>query len=49
MKTYVVTPHKNRLGETILMVGHNIWFNGKVSDTIHGDRNIVSDIYNTWK
>ena len=25
-KTYVVTPHLNRLGETVQMRGHNIWF-----------------------
>ena len=26
MKTYVVTPHQNRLGETVLMMGCNKWF-----------------------
>ena len=26
MKTYVVTPHLNRLDETVLMVGHKICF-----------------------
>ena len=26
MKTYVVTPHENRLGETVLMIGHNVCF-----------------------
>ena len=25
MKIYVVTPHKNRLNETVLMVGHKIY------------------------
>ena len=25
-KTYVVTPHLNRLNETLQMKGHNIWF-----------------------
>ena len=25
-KTYVVTPHLNRLVETVQMRGHNIWF-----------------------
>ena len=25
MKTYVVTPHKNRLSETVLMMGHKIF------------------------
>ena len=29
MKTYVVTPYWNRLFETVLMMGHNICFNGK--------------------
>ena len=28
MKTYVVTPYKNRLNETVLMVGYNICFKG---------------------
>ena len=27
MKTYVVTPHLNRLDETVQMMGHNIWYN----------------------
>ena len=26
IKPYVVTTHLNRLGETVLMRGHNIWF-----------------------
>ena len=26
MKTYVVIPHLNHLVETVLMGGHNIWF-----------------------
>ena len=30
MKTYVVTPHYNRLDETVLMVGHKICFYGKI-------------------
>ena len=30
MKTYVLTPHNNRLGETVLMMGHIICFNGKI-------------------
>ena len=30
MKTYIVTPNKNRLGETVLMRGHNICFNGEI-------------------
>ena len=25
MKTYVVTPHQNRLEETVLMMGFKIW------------------------
>ena len=29
MKTYVVTPHKNRLSETVLMMGHKICFYGE--------------------
>ena len=30
MKTYVVTHHKNRLGETVLMMGHKICFYGDI-------------------
>ena len=30
MKPYVVTPHLNRLGDTVLMMGHNIRFKGVV-------------------
>ena len=30
MKTYVVTPHWNCLGKTILMMGHNIGFKGVI-------------------
>ena len=30
MKTYVVTPHKNRLDETVLMMGHKICFYGEI-------------------
>ena len=26
IKTYVMTPHLNRVGETVQMRGHNIWF-----------------------
>ena len=26
IKTYIVTPHQNRLDETVQMRGHNIWF-----------------------
>ena len=26
IKTYVLTPHLNRLSETVQMMGHNIWF-----------------------
>ena len=26
IKSYVVTPHLNRLIETVQMRGHNIWF-----------------------
>ena len=29
-KTYVVTPRYNCLHETVLMIGHKIWFNGKL-------------------
>ena len=29
MKTYVVTPHKNRFSETVLMMGHKICFYGE--------------------
>ena len=34
MKIYVVTPHKNRLDETVLMSGHNICFCGKIDSLI---------------
>ena len=34
MKTYIVTPHLNRLGETVLMRGHNIPFCGEKSKII---------------
>ena len=30
MKTYVVTPHYNRLDETVLMMGHKICFYGEI-------------------
>ena len=30
MKTYVVTPHQNRLDETVLMMGHKICFYGEL-------------------
>ena len=26
IKTYILTPHENRLGETVLMRGHNVCF-----------------------
>ena len=29
-KTYVVTPHWNRLNETVLMMGHKICFYGEI-------------------
>ena len=29
-KTYVVTPHYNRLDETVLMMAHKICFNGEI-------------------
>ena len=34
MKKYVVIPHQNRLHETVLMMGHNICFHGKVRKII---------------
>ena len=34
MKTYVVTPHLNRLDETVLMMGHNIRFKGVICKII---------------
>ena len=34
MKTYVVTPHKNRLEETVLMMGHNLCFFGEICPII---------------
>ena len=30
MKTYVVTPHLNRLDKTVLMMGHKICFYGEI-------------------
>ena len=27
---HVVTPHENRLGKTVLMIGHNIGFKGVI-------------------
>ena len=30
MKTYVVTPRQNRLGETVLMMGHKICLYGEI-------------------
>ena len=30
MKTYVVTPHLNRLDEMVLMMGHKICFYGEI-------------------
>ena len=30
MKTYVVTPHYNRINETILMMGHNVCLEGTI-------------------
>ena len=34
MKTYVVTPHWNRLDGTLLMKGHKICFNGEIGPVI---------------
>ena len=34
IKTYVVTPHLNRLDETIQMRGHNIWFRREIRKII---------------
>ena len=34
MKIYVVTPNKNRLGETVLLRGHNLCFYGKIRKII---------------
>ena len=34
-KTYIVNPHYNRLGrfgETVIMRGHDVCFNGKMSN-----------------
>ena len=31
MKTYVVTPHLNRLDKTVPITGHKICFNGEIS------------------
>ena len=30
MKTYVVTPHSNRLDETVLIMGHKICFHEEI-------------------
>ena len=44
IKTYVVTPHQNRLIEPVQMRGHNIWFRLEIIKVIikysllsHGD------------
>ena len=34
MQTYVVTPHSNRLTETVLMRGHNIGFYAEIWEII---------------
>ena len=34
MKTYVVTPHLNRLDETVLIMGLNISFKGEIRKLI---------------
>ena len=34
-KTYVVTPHQNRLDETVLMMGHKICSRGEIWIIIH--------------
>ena len=30
IKTYVVTPHLNRLDKTVQLRGHNIWFQSEI-------------------
>ena len=34
MKVYVVTPHLNRIIETVQMTGHNIWFQWEIRKSI---------------
>ena len=34
IKTYVVTPHLNRLNETVHMRGHNIWIQREIRKII---------------
>ena len=34
IKTYVVTPHLNRLDKTVQMRGHNIWFQREIRKII---------------
>ena len=34
VSAYVVTPHYNRLAETVLMKGHNICFYGEIWEII---------------
>ena len=34
IKTYIVTPHQNRLSETVLMRGHNICFRQEIRKII---------------
>ena len=34
IKPYVVTPHLNRLNETVQMRGHNIWFRWEIRKII---------------
>ena len=33
-ETYVVTPHQNRLGDTVQMRGHNVCFNAEIGKII---------------
>ena len=39
---YVVTPHLNRLFETVQMRGHNIWFHLEIRKIIPNNHHILS-------
>ena len=41
LKPYVVTPHLNRLVETVQMRGHNICFYAELTKTIPKDHQIL--------
>ena len=46
-KPYVVTPHLNRLMETVQMRGHNICFNAEITKIIPNYHQILPLIYSS--